>query len=142
MSGYEAPGQGVVLDFFGTGYEGMEITVDSVPMGLLLDVMEAFSEATEGGEDTSGTLAAMVKLLGHFAQALVSWNVTRRGEPVDASYQGLMALDHRFTLDLIRLWIQRTTQASPELGKGSGSGASSEAELTAAAASLSASLPS
>lgn len=140
MSGFEAPGTGVLLDFAGTEFDGLEVTVDSVSLGTLTDIMESYSEATEGAETAQG-MAALVKLATQFAGCLESWNLEKRGKPVPADYEGFLSLDHQFALKLIGMWISRTTAASPELGKDLSSGGTSPEVLTAAAG-LSASLPS
>lgn len=142
--GYEAPGTGVVLDFAGTEFDGLEVTVDSVSLAVLTEIMEAFSAAGDtgaAGEGTAQAMVALATLCTRFAACLEAWNLTRRGEPIPASYDGLMSLDHQFAIRLIGMWINRTTQASPELGKDLPSGGSSGEAVTAAAA-LSSSLPS
>jgi hypothetical protein len=140
VGGFEAPGTGLILDFAGTEFDGLEITVDSVSLGTLTEIMEAYSEATDDASSTAG-MVALSTVCTRFAGCLQSWNLERRGERVPADYDGLMSLDHQFALKLVKMWMQRTTQASPELGKDSPSGGTSPEVLTTAAA-LSAALPS
>ena len=72
---------------------------------------------------------------------LEDWNVTRKGEAVPPTYEGLLTLDTQFVMAIVGAWLTGTTGADEELGKDSPSGGSSQEALTAAAA-LSSSLPS
>ena len=139
--GFEAPGTGNVLDFTGTPYEGLEVTVDSAPLGLLLDIMEGYTAITAEQLDMTAAAPVLLKLLEQFGKVLESWNVTRRGEPVPPTFEGLKQLDAGFVTAIIGAWLTGTTGADEELGKDSPSGGNSQEELTAAAA-LSSALPS
>lgn len=142
--GYEAPGTGTKLDFAGTPHEGLEVTIDSVSIGLMTDMLEAYSLIGSGqlGKDELAKAAPLLaRLFGGFAGVLESWNVTRKGEPVPATLDGVRSLDMMFVLDIIGAWITGTTSAGDDLGKGSASGMTSQEELIAAAG-LSRSLPS
>lgn len=139
--GFEAPGTGSILDFTGTKYEGLEVTVDSVPIGMLTDIMESYSGLTAENVDLQAAAPAIMTLLKQFGDVLESWNVTRRGEPVPADYEGLRKLDTHFVLAIIGAWLTGTTGAGDELGKGSPSGGTSGAAQEAMAA-MSKSLPS
>jgi hypothetical protein len=141
MGGFEAPGTGNVLDFTGTPYEGLEVTVDSASVGLLMDIMGDYEAITAEDVNVKAALPVMSRLLGNFGELLESWNVTKRGKPVPASAEGLRSLDIHFAMAVIGAWLTGTTGADEELGKDSSSGGSSQEALTAAAA-LSSSLTS
>lgn len=141
MGGFEAPGTGQQLDFTGTKYEGLAVTVDSAPLGMLTDIMEDYGTLTAEDLDVKTAIPVLKRLLEQFGAVLESWNVQRRGQPVPATYEGLRQLDASFVLDIIGAWLTGTTQADAELGKGSISGGSSPEEQAAMAA-LSRSLPS
>ena len=141
VGGFEAPGTGNVLDFTGTPYEGLEVTVDSASIGLLTDIMESYEALTAEKVDVKAAMPVIDKLLRLFGELLESWNVERRGEPVPATYEGMRMLDVNFVLAIIGAWLTGTTGADEELGKDSPSGGTSQEALTAAAA-LSSSLPS
>lgn len=141
MGGYEAPGTGSILDFTGTKHEGLEVTVDSAPIGLLTDIMESYSALTAETVDLQAAMPAIVTLLKRFGDVLESWNVTRRGEPVPPTYDGLRLLDTHFVLAIIGAWLTGTTGTDADLGKDSPSGGNSPEEREAMAA-LSRSLPS
>jgi hypothetical protein len=139
--GFEAPGTGNKLDFTGTRYEGLEVKVDSVPLGLLTAIIEDYSALTAGNVDMTKALPVVLKLLDQFGKVLESWNVTRRGEPVPATAEGLRSLDLAFAMAIVGAWVTGTAQAPDPLPGSSESGGSSPEELAAMAA-LSSSLPS
>ena len=141
MGGFEVSGTGQKLDFTGTKYEGLEVTIDAAPLGLLLDVAEKYSTLTDGDVDMKAAMPIMSALVERFADVLEEWNVTRKGEPVPADLAGLRSLDAKFVLAVIGAWVTGTAEADDDLGKDSPSGGSSPEALTAAAA-LSSSLPS
>ena len=141
--GYEAPGTGNKLDFTGTPYEGLEVTVDSVPLGLLMDIMEGYEAITAMGDNVDVATARPViqSLLQNFGSVLESWNVERRGQPVPPTPAGLRTLDLTFVMAIIGAWFTGTAQAPPPLQPSSPSGSPSPEELAAMAAQSSA-LPS
>lgn len=146
--GFEAPGTGNKLSFAGTKYEGLEVTVDSIPLGVALAAGADYAEADAAYKagNVAGALPVIDRLLRQFGEALESWNVEKRGEPVPPTYEGLLTLDGTFAMDLISAWQAGTVSAvsvdeDSDLGKGSPSGGTSPEVLAAMAASSSA-LPS
>lgn len=141
MGGFEVSTTGNVLTFKGTKYEGLEVTVDEAPMGLLLDIMEDYSVLTSGSIDVATAGKVLRSLTGNFASVLESWNATRKGKPVPATLDGLRSLGQAFVMTVIGAWLTGNVQADEELGKGSPNGGTSPEALEAMAA-LSRSLPS
>jgi hypothetical protein len=143
--GFEAPGTGSVLTFKDPRYEGLEVVVDSTPLGLVLSMAGQYDAATAAV--ASGNVAAALpvidELLRQFGEVLESWNVERRGKPVPPTYEGLLTLDGTFAMAIVGAWVTGSTGPDPdgELGKGSPSGGPSPEGLAAMAA-LSSSLPS
>ena len=133
MAGFEPPGSGAKLDFSDTAYAGLEVTMDAVSLGDLLDIQ---------GLAETGTTAAVREMVARFAKSLESWNVTRKGEPVPATLEGALSLDAVFVGALVRAWAQGTAEAPPPLPGGSPSGGSSAAERTLGLDESSRSLPS
>jgi len=122
VTGFEPPSSGQKLDFSDTAYAGLEVTMDAVSLGDLLDI-EELAEAASAG-------AAARELFARFAKCLESWNVTRKGEPVPATLEGVLSQDAAFVLAVVQAWQQGMAQAPPPLPGGSGSGGSSAAEST------------
>lgn len=81
------------------------------------------------------------KMFRILAGYLESWNVERKGEPVPATYEGLLSLPLSFQKELIDAWLNAVTGVEPPLSSASGSGGSSP-EASLQLASASAPLPS
>jgi hypothetical protein len=141
MGGYEAPGTGSVLDFAGTAHEGLEVTVDSVSIGVMLDILQDYSALTAENVTPAKAAGLITSLTGSFGAVLESWNVTRRGEPVPPTAEGLRSLDSGFVMDVVGAWLTGTAAAPPPLPGSSPSGGPSPEELAQMAAQSS-SLPS
>lgn len=141
MGGFEAPGTGKILVFEDPAYEGLEVKTDSVPLGLFMGILKDYSALTAETLDVAKAAPVIEQLLKQFGEVLEEWNVTRRGEPVPATYEGLCMLDPAFAMAVIGAWVGSSAAASPPLPGSSLSGGTSGAELAAMAA-LSSSLPS
>ena len=137
VAGFEPPGIGAKLDFSDTAYAGLEVTMDAVSLGDLLDIQDL---ADAGTVDAVGTAAR--EMVKRFADHLESWNVTRKGEPVPATLEGALSLDAVFIGAIIKAWTQGTAEAPPPLPGGSPSGGSSAEGSTLGLAAASRSLPS
>jgi len=137
--GYEAPGTGNKLDFTGTAHEGLEVTVDSVPLGLLMDIMGSFGALQAMGEQLDIEVAQPVieSLIDNFGQVLESWNVEKRGVPVPATPAGIRTLDFSFFMVIVGAWLTGTAEAPPPLPGTSPSGGTSPEGPEAMAAQLS-----
>ena len=133
MTGFEPPGSGAKLDFSDTAYAGLEVTMDAVSLGDLLDIQDVAE---------TGTGAAAREMVTRFAKCLESWNVTRNGEPVPATLEGVLSLDAVFIGAIVKAWTQGTAEAPPPLPGGSPSGGSSAEGSTLGLAAASRSLPS
>jgi hypothetical protein len=134
MAGFEPPSSGQKLDFSDTAYAGLEVTMDAISLGDLLDI-EDLAEGVAAG-------AAARELCARFAKCLESWNVTRKGEPVPPTMEGLLTQDAAFVLALVRSWQQGMAVAPPPLPGGSPSGGSSAEASTLGLDAASRSLPS
>jgi hypothetical protein len=141
MAGFEVGGgTGTILTFKGT-YEGLEVKIDEVSVGLLLDLAEKYEALTGGGASTVTQVKLIRDLIEGFALVLEEWNVTRKGEPVPATADGLRSMGREFVTTVIGAWFTGIAAADEELGKGLPSGGTSPEELAAMAAASS-SLPS
>jgi hypothetical protein len=135
--GFDVASTGRILTFEGTPYEGLEMTVDEAPLGLLTDIMQDYAKLT--GEDLDvKTAAKLLKtLMENFAAVLEDWNAERKGVPVPATLEGLRTLGSNFFTAVLGAWLTEKVAVDEDLGKDSPSGATSEAGLAAMAASLS-----
>lgn len=141
MGGFEVPSTGSVLDFTGTKYDGLEVSVDEASVGALLEIMEDLNQLSRDGLEVETVRKVFTRLTDNFGEVLEDWNATRKGVPVPPTAEGLRRFGITFVTDVISAWITGTAQADEELGKDSTSGETSPEEQTAAAA-LSRSLPS
>jgi hypothetical protein len=102
--GYEVPEpQHLRLVFSDPSFGGLEVVCRLVPVGQLT---EAASLAGIDPKAVRPEDAQKVQnLIGAFAQALVSWNLTRKGRKVPATRAGVDSLDLIFTMQLIEAWL-------------------------------------
>jgi hypothetical protein len=138
MPGFEPPSSGQKLDFSETAYAGLEVTMDAVSLGDLLDIQDLADAALAG----SSPGAAARALFAKFAKCLESWNVTRLGEPVPATEEGVFSQDATFIGAVVKAWQQGLYEAPPPLPGASSSGGTSQGESTLGLAGSSRSLPS
>lgn len=86
------------LDFSGTEYEGLEVTMRPVPMSVLMDI---------AATAVSGNPAGFSHVAATFGYAVESWNVEDDdGHPVPADTDGLMSQDPRFVSAVIDTWLK------------------------------------
>jgi hypothetical protein len=93
------------LDFSGTEYEGLEVTVRPVSLSVTMDMVAACATLTP---------ATMRQLAATFTYALESWNLEGDdGEPVAADADALLAQDGRFVNAVIAKWIEAMSASPP-----------------------------
>lgn len=119
--GFEAPETTLDLDFSDTPYKGLKIAVAAGTNGEFLDLQDLAG----AGENR--------QMFRRFAALLRNWNVTRKGVPVPATYEGLLTLEPTFTEMIITVFMKNVTSAPPPLNGNSPSGTTSPEELLAAA---------
>ena len=97
MTGFRPPAAPFKLDFAGTEYAGLEVSVRPVPMSVMLDIAAA---------SVSVDAAAFRHVAATLGYALESWNVEDGdGHPVPADMDGLLSQDPRFVSAVIGAWI-------------------------------------
>jgi hypothetical protein len=95
--GFRPPKTPLKLDFTGTEYEGLEVTVRPVPMSVMLDVAAAVG---------TGNTDAARQMYATFTFALESWNLeSDDGSDVLADLDGLMSQDSLFINAVFQAWI-------------------------------------
>lgn len=133
---------GRVLNFENTPYAGLTVKCDEAPIGLLTDIAKDYSKLIDPALAASPEGAELLdRLMENFAMVLEEWDLTRKGEPVPATLDGIRSVGSTFFMTLIRAWLTGTVQVDDDLGKGSASGGTSP-EALAAMAALSSALPS
>lgn len=89
---FEPPRKTYRLLFVDADYSGAEVVCHSTSLGML---------------DSIDRSIAGMKLFGD--EILVSWNVTKDGEPLPATGEGVMATDGAFAIALIEAWVKGMT---------------------------------
>jgi hypothetical protein len=107
---------------------GVVVAARKPTAGGLVDLTMA-QAATGGLPDAAAAAAgdalaadALYRVFRAFAGALLSWNITDRGEPVPATLDGLLGLELEHAVGLTYTWLDRVGQAEQ-------SAAATEAEL-------------
>ncbi|MFJ3923009.1 hypothetical protein [Streptomyces sp. NPDC090022] len=111
------------LDFSGTDFEGLTVSVRGLNTGQYLDLWEAKTEAEAGGETG--------RVLYLLAGQLVSWNVEDdHGQPVEPTLDGIKGQDLELNLAIVNAWTTAMAGVSAPLEQNSsGGGPSLEASL-------------
>jgi hypothetical protein len=122
--GFEAPQKAYRLNFAETDLAGLEVTAGSLPLGEFLKV----SELAATKDDPQGAAASAAQLFATFAGSLMSWNLTRDGEPVPATYEGILGQDLDFMMKIVLAWVSAMADVDTPLLNGSNSGADSALE--------------
>lgn len=105
--GFEAPDNRLKLVFSDPSFAGLEVVCRLATMDQIK------SSAKLGDLDpnalSAGELEAEVgRIIGEFADALISWNLRRDREPVPATAQGVGSLDSLFVMQLVEAWMSNS----------------------------------
>jgi len=121
MSGFEVQDTTIGLDFSETDYAGLHVKVRAGTVGAFLDMQDlAAADETR-------------KLFQQFGNLIVEWNITRGGEPVPATYEGLLSLEPAFAEMIVTVWQKNATSVPAPLDETSPSGETSPAAALAQA---------
>lgn len=86
---------------------GMEVVTRAPALGELLDIMTLY--------DSIKSTPVLPKdkveeLFGWFATLLDSWNLTRNGQPVPATYEGVKSLELGFIFTVVMTWVAKIAE--------------------------------
>ncbi|MFD5509105.1 hypothetical protein ACFWIB_15190 [Streptomyces sp. NPDC127051] len=111
------------LDFEGTDFEGLTVSVRGLNTGQYLDLWEAKAEAEAGGETG--------RVLYLLAGQLIGWNVEDdQGQPVPPTFDGIKSQDLDLNLAIVNAWTTAMAGVpAPLEPSSSGGGPSLEASL-------------
>ena len=98
--GFEPEATQYELKFEDSKLHGLEVTIESLSVGELLEMQELFEQVSG-----SNGVAATRKLLNGFADSLVSWNLTRKGKPVPANLEGVASQKFDLILKIVQAWM-------------------------------------
>lgn len=104
-----------------SGFDGLEVTATSVPLGSFIKLMGLASAAGNKADEKSAE--ALGDLFQAFGSALLAWNLTDElGTPTPPTADSLNAMPVEFGMALVEEWMTAIGGVKTELGKGSGSG--------------------
>jgi hypothetical protein len=113
MAGYKRARRTYIMEFTDPEYEGLEITVRSIPIRNLQHLMSLDPEST----DLKVRSESIDQMTRAFAEALVSWNMTdENGEPLPTTLEYIESEDVDFIMSCIAQWmnaISRVDDSSP-----------------------------
>lgn len=120
--GYKRAQKVYKLKFADPEFEGLEVRAKSIPTKLLMELSGIkFNKSAPGDE--------INHMFGIFADALVEWNLEDEdGNPVPATFDGVMSQDIDFVLDIIMAWMDAVAGVSEDLKEKLNSGEISLAE--------------
>jgi hypothetical protein len=116
--GFELAAKEYRLTFEGTDLDGLIVQVQSVSVGTMLDLVDLADAENRKPAD----IAKMFDTLG---DALVSWNLTRQGEPVPADRAGVRSLGVPEAMTLVKAWSTVMQEVPAPLDQRSSGGAPS-----------------
>lgn len=115
--GYTPPSKRYELDFTGTDYEGLEVTLKGLSTGQFLQLQKAMPGAAAGDPDAAEILITT------YQKSIVEWNVEDDlGEPVKPTFDNVMEQDLSMTLYVVAGWMNAIAGVKADLGKDSTSG--------------------
>ena len=129
--GFEFEENIYTLDFKTQSHQGLEVRCTSVPIGQLrrlirmaVDLQGAADQPASKRKLTPEQAETLNGLINGFAEALVSWNLEKKGVPVPATAEGLDAQPLEFFFPVLMAWFDVIggVAEDSDLGKGLGSG--------------------
>lgn len=117
------------LKFDSGSYRGLEVQARGMTIGEYNEMMRLAVASISGETDVERAKANMQSndhVRECFFRRIVSWNLTKNGEPVPVSEEVMDGLDSRLATVLIRVWLDELTSVPDELLGKSNSGAISE----------------
>ena len=118
--GYTPPSKRYELDFTGTDYEGLEVTLKGLSTGQFLQLQKVMPKAATGDPEAAETL------ISAYQGAIIEWNVEDdMGDPVKPTYENVLDQDLAMTLFVVNGWMTAIAGIKADLGKDSSSGETS-----------------
>lgn len=105
--GFEVPDNRLRLQFSDPSFAGLEVvcrlaTMDQINASAKLGDLDL-------NKLSAGELEAELgRIIGEFADALISWNLRRDAQPVPATADGVGSLDSLFVMQLVEAWMSNS----------------------------------
>jgi hypothetical protein len=98
-------------------YPGLEVTAREPSVGQMMEL-----NGTSGQDPQAAGPEKVEKAFQLFSSLLESWNITRKGKPVPATYEGVMSLGGAFVMKLVKALGDSVGAPDPTSPPASGSG--------------------
>jgi hypothetical protein len=98
-------------------YPGLEVMIREPSVGQLMEISSV--QAEDGKSVTAEQIQTTFRL---FADLLVSWNLSRKGKRIPATYDGVLTLGSGFVMKLIAAVGEAVGRADPTSPTGSSPG--------------------
>jgi predicted RNase H-like HicB family nuclease len=95
---------------------GLEVTAGSLELGDFLKVTQLAGATAEEAAKNAEELFQM------FADAIIDWNLTKKGRPIPQTMEGIKTLYFDFALEMVMAWVQAMGGVDSPLKKDSGNG--------------------
>jgi hypothetical protein len=115
LMGFQRKRKVYKLDFEGTEWDGLVVTVRGLTTGEYLDFVSVTAMAESDENQTGG----MVEML---ADHLVSWNLEEDGVPVPCNLDGVRANELPMNMAIVRAWTEAMSGVPEETEKKSVTG--------------------
>lgn len=129
VMGFEPKQKVYKLRFEDPDLQGLVVKVESAPVGAIMCATELaglqdldFSDRMSLSAEELTTLGKLIELFEMFADALIEWNLTKKGEPVPATLEGIKRQDTGLIMYIIHQWANASGGVSDPLEKPSTSG--------------------
>lgn len=127
--GFEPKQNVYKLRFEDPELKGLIVKVEPAPVGAILCATELaglrdldLSDPTSLDTEKLQALAKLGELFGMFADALIEWNITKKGKPVPATLEGIKKQDVNLMMYIINSWANASGGVSAPLEKPSNDG--------------------
>lgn len=117
-----------VLDFADTALDGLTVRMGTASIGEFLSLGE-LSDVIEDSTNVAEQVAAMGAALKLAANALISWDLERDGEPVATDLDGLSSMEPAHAMLLVNAWQRAVGDVDRPLERGSTDGSPSAEPL-------------
>lgn len=120
--GFEVPQSVFRLRFTDPALAECQVRVRAMSVGELMELTDQVPDLRLDGSMSSSMALNIELLMEWFSNYLADWNLTKNGEPVKTTLDGVKTLELPFVVRMILAWLPATAGVSPDLKDDSPSG--------------------
>lgn len=113
---FEAPARRVVTIRYTGALSGLVVVMHRAGR-VHLELAAKVMGLSDGPDITLKDAEILGELFEEFAKALISWNLTNKGEPVEPTVKGISSQDDDFMFDVIIGWLASVSGGGSTLQK-------------------------